>query len=780
MKKREVLLFGLILIVLSSVLVSADLGTQSHNPITRWYEDEIQFGLTYEIDEFENTPLQFHYYGNSDSEHTINSATIYYAGINTLSENDISENTTEITATNFSLGVSTSIKEINATGISVTENTSFTWTIKTTDVNGDVNTSTITLRVLNDITPPTYSDEAPVTPSPAEYIPGQDYTFNITFEDNVEIDEVTFEFNGVNYSGSYISQNDNIYGIIIADPGVGDHTYRWYAIDNPGNQVDTGELTYTINSTSDNADLTIKGLQNQDVSMIYDSETTITVTANSTSGTHQLFRDGILIDGGSETVTLGGGVYTYVANSTGNQNYTADSGHTHTLTIEPAASEVNLLLDSTDGNVTIEETDSVNIEGETITGNNELKYYQDDVLITSGEKQFNTAETYNITVIHPQNQNYSDSQESHFIIVQISQSPTINFMNPTPGDGVNLAQNFISINVTASDPNLDTITIYFYNSSNSLVESSSSSTSPLSINVNNLADGVYIINATANDTINNINSTESRTITLDTTAPVYSNANELPEDSPTYSSAGQIFFFNITWRDNIELNSVTLEFDNVTYTNVSQNGNIFGMRLTNLLAENYIYRWSAIDNSGNQNITEDLSYTINNPTNPSSGGGGGGGGSSKNKGDSYCVDGYEEIDGECVRECSPNWECREWSSCTSGGYQTRSCIDTNSCGTNDGEPDESQSCAPDSDGRDLEVLETPLEEEPLIEELIEESGNMLTGAFVGGANLLANNKGRSILSLLVLILGSVGVWKRKVLKTVGRNLWGMVRKKREF
>ncbi len=41
--------------------------------------------------------------------------------------------------------------------------------------------------------------------------------------------------------------------------------------------------------------------------------------------------------------------------------------------------------------------------------------------------------------------------------------------------------------------------------------------------------------------------------------------------------------------------------------------------------------------------------------------------------------------------CVPNWDCTSWSSC-SGGTQTRTCTDLNSCGVDTGKPSESKSC----------------------------------------------------------------------------------------
>jgi len=43
-------------------------------------------------------------------------------------------------------------------------------------------------------------------------------------------------------------------------------------------------------------------------------------------------------------------------------------------------------------------------------------------------------------------------------------------------------------------------------------------------------------------------------------------------------------------------------------------------------------------------------------------------------------------------ECTPNWECSEWSGCSTFGAQTRTCTDKNTCGISTDKPSESQSC----------------------------------------------------------------------------------------
>lgn len=42
-------------------------------------------------------------------------------------------------------------------------------------------------------------------------------------------------------------------------------------------------------------------------------------------------------------------------------------------------------------------------------------------------------------------------------------------------------------------------------------------------------------------------------------------------------------------------------------------------------------------------------------------------------------------------ECTPEWECGQWSECADGS-QTRSCTDKNDCGTNEGKPSLTQTC----------------------------------------------------------------------------------------
>ena len=52
----------------------------------------------------------------------------------------------------------------------------------------------------------------------------------------------------------------------------------------------------------------------------------------------------------------------------------------------------------------------------------------------------------------------------------------------------------------------------------------------------------------------------------------------------------------------------------------------------------------------------------------------------------------EEQQEQQEEKCIPNWICTGWSECSEFGRQTRTCSDKNSCGTNSGKPEISQTC----------------------------------------------------------------------------------------
>jgi hypothetical protein len=132
--------------------------------------------------------------------------------------------------------------------------------------------------------------------------------------------------------------------------------------------------------------------------------------------------------------------------------------------------------------------------------------------------------TYNITVTTVNGTNTTTQN----ISVQINDttSPLVSFDGDTPAANSNLSLNYIIVNITADDSDgayagvLNNITYYISNSSGVWNTTIIHTNSDL-INFTGLVDGTYYINATANDTLGNTNTTGTgiRTITLDTVAP---------------------------------------------------------------------------------------------------------------------------------------------------------------------------------------------------------------------------------------------------------------------
>lgn len=122
---------------------------------------------------------------------------------------------------------------------------------------------------------------------------------------------------------------------------------------------------------------------------------------------------------------------------------------------------------------------------------------------------------YNLTV---KILNSSGSSVTKNISLTISDTtnPSINFVDPTPSDSSSISQNFIPVNITASDNfMMDTIIAFIYDN-DSMLENSTSFTSSALFNFTSLNDGTYYINATVNDTSGNEASTSTREITIDT------------------------------------------------------------------------------------------------------------------------------------------------------------------------------------------------------------------------------------------------------------------------
>ncbi len=266
-----------------------------------------------------------------------------------------------------------------------------------------------------------------------------------------------------------------------------------------------------------------------------------------------------------------------------------------------------------------------------------------------------------------------------------STSPLTDFVDPTNDSGVIASKNYIEINVTATDENLANITIRLYNSTNDLINSSVTGSSPNYINFSNLTEGIYYYNATANDTFGNENQTETRNITLDTTSPNMTSFYPNSTGGISYEESFQINVsivepndqaFNFTFTNG----SVSLVewfvdgAEQISYENLTQ----FTWIGSYSQEGEYLIKANVSTFAGND--SQNWSLTVNNTVQSSSPGSpGGGGGSSGGGGGAACI--YD-------------WVCTEWypQPCSENGIQEKLCVNKGTCNGTLGMPDQTRDC----------------------------------------------------------------------------------------
>jgi len=645
------------------------------------------------------------------------------------------------------------------------------WSVTCWDDTPNTNTSEIRTFTI-DTTPPAWSNNKTSPASGTAYSSGANYQFNITWTDaGVGLDTIQFEhnFTGTPQNVTYTGSSGSEYYLNYSDLAAGSYYWKSHANDTLSNENTTDSFIYTVAKATTSLTLTASPSWNE----TYGTQTTVNCSADNAEVNVTLFRDAQLVGssvGGTvlDVQTLAANTYTYICNNSATQNYTADS-ETNNLTIAKAAGDVNLylngseanltveyptqtnatatttygivtlyrdgtnvtnpeittlsvgyynytaessgdenhtsasityflnitvtgsainlLLNGQDSNVTINQSDSVEMNATlTMPSSGYIELYQDGALINNGSSPlsntsaFANVGTYNITALYPATVNYSGSSETHFIIVnditdpsfneaqtlptagsQYNQSQTIvlkvnatdnvgislvyaniewssssqltnltfnatsgfyessfstttypglynitynatdtsgnsnttqtNFtinditnpavsdITPAPGTGVDLFSN-LTITVNVTDPYYNNIASVVVNINNTLDEQiiltyNASTGLYQGIFTNTSNPGIYNITIIAIDNANNVNNTETSYFNIsDVSAPSYSNIIKSPADNGTYT-IGQSYQFNITWTDNLAVDTVTLEFDGTNYTPIAPDGNVY-------------------------------------------------------------------------------------------------------------------------------------------------------------------------------------------------------------
>ena len=212
------------------------------------------------------------------------------------------------------------------------------------------------------------------------------------------------------------------------------------------------------------------------------------------------------------------------------------------------------------------------------------------------------------------NANGSNSTLRNFTIDTIQ--PGINF-TATLSNGTFIDRNFITINVTLTENNFANITYYLYNGSADsvrLYNETNFTARTLFINFTNLdsREKSYLINATARDKAGNINSTETRNITLDNVFPQINFTAPTPDNNSR--AIGNVHIINTTIKD-ISVGSCILQVyngtDNATNYTMEVRGSSCNATINTIDGYNYTLKAYANDSALHENSTGNWSFREN-------------------------------------------------------------------------------------------------------------------------------------------------------------------------
>jgi hypothetical protein len=399
-----------------------------------------------------------------------------------------------------------------------------------------------------------------------------------------------------------------IFGLLFDDSNnsIANAGYRFsvYANDTNGNANNTESIDFSmeagipgvnisfpLNITYGSADLPLPINVSIDIngSVLYSLDGGINNITMTSTDEGTIF--GLLFD--DSNASIADGAYTlsaYANTTTGSNNYSESVTFNVDATFPVPIFEsptnnngANITSTSIFVNVSVTETNEVNI---TFLLYNSSSLVNESTF-TTAIRTINWSVTsdltyrYNVTVSDiSSNRNTTETR----IISLDSSGPIISYVAPTEVNNTFINQNFILINVTASDASLQSIRIELFNENHSLINTSQTSTSPNDINFSSYGDGNYFYNASANDSAGQTSYLETRNITLDTIFPA---VNITHPQNRTYATTSLTINFSASDRnrntcyyttDGGTTNTTLTSCANITYT-ASQGSTTISMRV---------------------------------------------------------------------------------------------------------------------------------------------------------------------------------------------------------
>lgn len=190
-------------------------------------------------------------------------------------------------------------------------------------------------------------------------------------------------------------------------------------------------------------------------------------------------------------------------------------------------------------------------------------------------------------------------------------SPQITFNNTVAADGLNISQTWILLDSNITEGNLSNVTFRLHNTTG-LVNLTTFTAATWILNVTGLPNGRYTYNITARDYAGNVNTTSTRTITLDGYG-----ASSMEFTAPTpYSPrvSGENMSVNLSVTDAWSgVKNITLRLYNSTHVMINSsyfNETAYNWTFINLTAGVYFINATMYDYVGNLNNTETRNITV--------------------------------------------------------------------------------------------------------------------------------------------------------------------------
>jgi|GEM_PF-1777410 len=227
----------------------------------------------------------------------------------------------------------------------------FDFNVSNFDKNGGFNSQNVTVTV-SDQTAPIPSNNLTTPSHPTTYTSGQNYTFNITWTDNIAISHVIFEWDGAtNYTNAtspvIIYLGSNRYSITRYDLTPANYTYKWYANDTSNLWNSTSSLKYEVKKAVNPINVYLNGILDQNITITNGTELNVTVTG---IGDINLYENGALVVFGSnsvgrKTTQYATNKYNYTATVSGDQNRTSNSSTFFVMVVPTYTVTTNILKD---------------------------------------------------------------------------------------------------------------------------------------------------------------------------------------------------------------------------------------------------------------------------------------------------------------------------------------------------------------------------------------------------------------------------------------------------